>query len=103
MNPRRIALAILAVVAAVQIGVPEAAAQSGDRQMVWDDFRGGFSATGPNAKWFYFSTGPYVGDDGVTTTSNQGLRVVPTGTNRARTRCEMTCSGASISRPSPSR
>jgi hypothetical protein len=83
MNPRRIALVILAAVAAVQIGVPEAVAQSGERRTVWDDFRGGFSATGPDAKWFYFSAGPYVGDDGVTTTSDQGLRVVPTGKNPA--------------------
>jgi hypothetical protein len=54
---------------------------------VWDDFQSGFSATvtpgTSGARWFYFSAGPYVGDDGVTTTSDRGLRVVPKGTNPA--------------------
>lgn len=52
---------------------------------VWDDFRSGFSVAATpgaaGARWFYFSAGPYVGDDGVPTTSNQGLRVIPKGTN----------------------
>ena len=32
-------------------------------------------------KWFYFSAGPYVGDDGIVTTSNKGLEVVSSGKN----------------------
>ena len=52
---------------------------------VWDDFQDGFSAVvtpgTAGARWFYFSAGPFVGDDGLVTTSNQGLRVIPKGTN----------------------
>jgi len=47
----------------------------------WDDFQGGFSIGNSNAKWFYFSAGSCVGDDGVATTSANGLRVVASGTN----------------------
>lgn len=48
---------------------------------VWDDFRNGFTADSPDAKWFYFNAGPFVADDGVTTTSNKGLSVRAAGTN----------------------
>jgi hypothetical protein len=49
--------------------------------LVWDDFQQGFSVGSPSAKWFYFSAGPYLGDDGIATTSASGLRVVASGTN----------------------
>lgn len=47
----------------------------------WDDFRQGFSVGAANSRWFYFSAGPYVGDDGVITTGSRGLRVASSGTN----------------------
>lgn len=56
-------------------------AQTEGYRSVWDDFRNGFTADSPDAKWFYFAAGPYVGDDGVPTTSRSGLRVVSSGTN----------------------
>ncbi|CAK9783078.1 hypothetical protein CC85DRAFT_284169 [Cutaneotrichosporon oleaginosum] len=37
---------------------------------VIDDFKKGFSVNSPNAKWNYFSFGPYIGSDGVASTSN---------------------------------
>ena len=49
--------------------------------VVWDDFQNGFTVNAPDAKWFYFAAGPYVGDDGIVTTSPAGLRVVSSGTN----------------------
>ncbi len=52
-------------------------------QITWDDFRDGFDAASPTAKWFYFSAGPFVGDDGIATTSQNGLVVVSTGINPA--------------------
>jgi hypothetical protein len=65
--------------------LPRGAAAQRSRPYVtlWDNFRGGFSATGPDARWFHFSAGVYVGDDGVATTGRDGLRVVPTGTHPA--------------------
>jgi len=48
---------------------------------MWDDFQQGFSIGSPTATWFYFSAGSCVGDDGITTTSAQGLRVVASGTH----------------------
>ncbi|MFI2372404.1 DUF6081 family protein [Streptomyces sp. NPDC018833] len=49
----------------------------------WDDFRGGFDHTGDDAKWSLTPLGPFPHGDGLTSTSQAGLRVVPTGTNRA--------------------
>ena len=50
--------------------------------LVWDQFKDGFSVGAPDAKWFYFAAGPYVGNDGIATTSRRsGLRVVSSGTN----------------------
>ena len=43
----------------------------------WDDFAGGFSSS----KWFPFNAGPFIGSDGIVTTSNQGLYVRAPGTN----------------------
>lgn len=50
-------------------------------RMVWDDFRNGFSASGPDARWAYVAGGGYVGDDGVETTAHGRLRVRSSGTN----------------------
>ena len=59
-----------------------AAAQEGKGVTYFeDDFAKGFSTQGPDAKWFYFSAGPYVGDDGIESTSSNGLQVVSSGTN----------------------
>lgn len=57
------------------------AASAGGYTLVWDDFKDGFSVNAPGAKWFYFAAGPFVGNDGLETTSNQGLRVVSPGVN----------------------
>ena len=66
-------------------GAPDAsAAQASGRayHLVWDQFKDGFSVGAPDAKWFYFAAGPFVGDDGIATTSrSSGLRVVSRGTN----------------------
>lgn len=49
---------------------------------LYDDFRSGFSATSPTSKWSYFTFGPaFTGDDGIESTSSQGLRVVSKGVN----------------------
>ena len=52
-------------------------------RITWDDSHDGFDATSPAAKWFYFAAGPFVGNDGIETTSDNGLVVVPTGINLA--------------------
>ena len=81
-----ILLAIVLATATLALGA-ETAFSQGARpyRTVWDDFRTGFSVTStpgaPGARWFYSSAGPYVGDDGLATTSDRGLRVVPKGTN----------------------
>lgn len=63
-----------------------AAGPGGGYRLVWDDFRDGFTAANqpgtPDARWFYFAAEPFVGNDGVATTSKQGLRVVPPAVNR---------------------
>lgn len=48
-------------------------------RITWDDFDDGFSADSADSKWFYFSAGPFVGNDGIETTSNKGLSVVASG------------------------
>lgn len=51
-------------------------------RMVWDDFKDGFLANGPNddqpdAKWFYFNAGTiFVGDDGDESISHNDLLVL---------------------------
>ena len=82
------ALAALLATATVPFDAEMVAAQDArPYRKVWDDFSNGFSATitsgAPGVRWFYFSAGPFVGDDGLTTTSSRGLRVVPKGTNPA--------------------
>jgi len=82
MKPARsIFRSILAPSVALLLFPTLAPAQLGSYSITWDDFKDGFSATGPDAKWFYFAFGPYVGDDGIETTSNKGLKVVSSGTN----------------------
>ena len=61
---------------------PATAGRQHPYRLLWDNFRHGFSADGPHARWFHFSAGPYVGDDGVVTTGRRGLRVVSSGTNQ---------------------
>ncbi|MER6050841.1 DUF6081 family protein [Streptomyces sp. NPDC001793] len=54
----------------------------GSRPFIWaDDFSDGFRTEGPGARWAYLPLGPGVGHDGVPSTSDRGLRVVPRGTN----------------------
>jgi hypothetical protein len=91
----RIGVPVLAIVFALTVGLATATSTFGSEpelsqgarpyRTVWDDFRSGFSATitpgAAGVRWFYFSAGPFVGDDGLTTTSNGGLRVVPKGIN----------------------
>ncbi len=48
-------------------------------RIVWDDFRNGFSTSGPDARWSYVTVGSYVANDGVITTSQHGLQVVSSG------------------------
>jgi hypothetical protein len=74
-------LVFLAVLfAALTLGTA-AAQESGSVTYFEDDFSDGFSAQGPDAEWFYFSAGPYVGNDGIESTSSNGLRVISAGTN----------------------
>lgn len=49
--------------------------------VVWDDFKGGWSANAPDARWFDFTVGPFIADDGVVSTSSHGLSVVASGVN----------------------
>jgi hypothetical protein len=59
-----------------------AAAAADEYALVWDDFRRGFSVGAPDAKWFYFATGPFVGDDGIASTAPAGgLTVRARGTH----------------------
>jgi hypothetical protein len=58
------------------------ASQPTQRSPVWDDFQDGFTVDSPGAKWFHFRSGPFVADDGITSTSPEGLRVISRGTNR---------------------
>jgi hypothetical protein len=59
-----------------------AVAEADEYARVWDDFRGGFSVGTPDARWFYFASGPFVGDDGIASTSRAGgLTVRAKGTN----------------------
>jgi hypothetical protein len=68
-----------AVVLAGTLGV-QAHAQS-SYSLTWDDFSQGFNTSGPLTKWFYFAAGPFVGNDGVVSTSSKGLYVAAPGVN----------------------
>ena len=78
-------LAATVALAAVAVTPTEEAqaANPSKYKLVWDDFKSGFDASGgPNARWFYFSALPFVGDDGIEYTSKKhGLTVVPPGHN----------------------
>ncbi|MGH3932137.1 MAG: DUF6081 family protein [Pseudonocardiaceae bacterium] len=75
------AAALVCAAVLLPAGPAAADATGPSYRMVWDDFRDGFSTSGPNARWSYITVGPYVADDGNTTTSRQGLRVVSSGRN----------------------
>jgi hypothetical protein len=50
--------------------------------VIWaDDFSDGFATVGPQARWGYFQAGPFVAQDGIATTSEDGLQVVSSSTN----------------------
>jgi uncharacterized protein DUF6081 len=61
-----------------------AAGQDSTQLLFRDNFHNGFlvGAPGdPEANWFFFTAGPFVGNDGVVRTGRHGLRVIPTGIN----------------------
>lgn len=82
MTPTRRAksLAICMAAAAIVAALPwSAAARTGAAPatvLLQDDFSNGFTTSGSGAKW-----NPPAATDGVVSTSSQGLKVVPTGTN----------------------
>lgn len=82
MKLKHLVLFIVTFVIMLQAGLllPGRAAQSIFR-LVWDDFRNGFTIGTDDAKWFYFSSGSYVGDDGIIRTIRDGLRVFSSGNN----------------------
>jgi len=70
----------LLAIAAV-VGMAVSALAGGKFKIEWDDFSHGFSASSPSDKWFYFAAGPFVGSDGIESTSNKGLLVRSPGVN----------------------
>lgn len=67
---------------AVDLNADQLNQESNGATTLYDDFRNGFSASGPTDKWGYFGFGPnFTGDDGIESVSGQGLRVVPRGVN----------------------
>lgn len=56
---------------------------TGRHRVFADDFRDGFATAGAGARWFHTTAGPYVADDGVVTTSADGLRVVSSAVHLA--------------------
>src|SRR5690348_2478442 len=76
-------VAVACVAAVVVAADPVCTALATAQTLVWDDFQNGFSVNTTGAKWFYFSDGSYVGDDGVVSTSPQGLTVAASGTNQS--------------------
>lgn len=85
MTKRSLRHAVALITALAAMTVPASAAGGPDAaagyDITWDDFRGGFSATGENAKWSLSATGALPYGDGRPTTSASGLTVVPTGTD----------------------
>jgi len=57
--------------------------QQTETGVLWrDDFRGGFSATGPTARWrFVQASAELIADDAVVTTGDSGLHLVARGRN----------------------
>jgi hypothetical protein len=61
---------------------PSAAlAQYGEYYWVWDSFANGFTVDAPEAKWFHFAAGPFVGNNGHTSTHNGGMYISAPGTH----------------------
>src|SRR5688572_8891503 len=72
------------MVIAALIIVPSArSSRAAPTTVLWDDFQNGFTVDTADAKWFYFAAAPYVGDDGIVTTSPAGLRVISSGIHPA--------------------
>lgn len=65
----------------VVLGAAAPAEARNTYHVVWDDFKKGWSADAPDARWFHFSVGPFIADDGIESTSCHGLSVVPRGVN----------------------
>ena len=76
-------VAVACVAAVVVAADPVCTALATAQTLLWDDFQNGFSVNTTGAKWFYFSDGSYAGDDGVVSTSPQGLTVAASGTNQS--------------------
>jgi hypothetical protein len=79
MKAQKISLLVLALLC---VAAPAAARRDAGHRLAWDDFHEGWLADdAPGARWFTFSFGDFVADDGIPTTSCRGLEVVPKGTN----------------------
>ncbi|MDQ3973326.1 MAG: DUF6081 family protein [Actinomycetota bacterium] len=81
MGKRVLFVAVCLSLATSYWGAGSAHARASGYRIVWDDFKAEFTVDAPDAKWFRFAAGPYVGDDGIVTTSPRGLHVVSSGTN----------------------
>ena len=79
-SSRRLAL-YTAAFGLLMVGAVQPSLAQSKYSLKWDDFSNGFSAGGATDKWFYFAAGPFVGNDGITSTSSQGLYVKAGGTN----------------------
>src|SRR5262245_50735720 len=53
----------------------EQANGDGTQTLFHDDFHQGFDAASGSGNWFYFSSPPFVGNDGTETISSHGLQV----------------------------
>jgi len=71
-RPWLVLVTLVALLALTVSAAPVGAVPDGEQQLFSDDFAGGFTGT----NWFPFAAGPYVGDDGVVTTSANGLHVI---------------------------
>ncbi len=81
-------LVVLGISAALTMGpsavgsaAPAVPGEPGSGRVTWDDFHNGFDHAGDDAKWALSPTGSLPDGDGKTTTSSDGLNVVPTATN----------------------
>lgn len=67
---------VFALVVSMAATSPAAAQESGVYHVVWDDFKQGFTADTPDARWLHFAVGSdFVADDGEVSTSAHGLAV----------------------------
>ncbi|MBF6328250.1 DUF6081 family protein [Nocardia transvalensis] len=74
-------VAILAIASTMVFALQMSARASGSPPHVWDDFRNGFTTTGPDAKWAVPSAGSWSASDGVATTRPNHLQVAPSAKN----------------------